>query len=138
MAKPLKLKPFVPKEFHEQVTVFKWAKANEQKYPKLKLLFAIPNGAHFKSAKVAMTMKAAGLKNGVPDIFLAAPGYGGCPGLFIELKRSNYKRTAALSNTEKAQDEWDIMLDDQGYTVMTCCGAEPAIRTIKDYLGIDE
>lgn len=138
MAKPLKLTPFVPREYSEQVTVFKWAKANEQKYPKLKLLFAIPNGAHFKSAKVAMTMKAAGLKNGVPDIFLAVPGYAGTPGLFIELKRSNYRRPASLSSTEKSQDEWDIMLDEQGYTVMTCCGAEPAIQTIKQYLGIEE
>jgi hypothetical protein len=86
-------KPRVERERGMQVNLFRWAAAQECVLPRLKLLFAVPNGgarpAVMKDGRrfsvAAARMKAEGVKRGVPDICLPVPMGGFC-GLWIEMK----------------------------------------------------
>lgn len=116
-----------PTEEQEQITLFNWARMREQLYPELRLMFHIPNGGA-RSKSEAARFKAAGVKAGVPDIFLPAPS-GKHSGLFIEMKRRKGGRISA---------EQEIYLKDlaqMGYAVCICYGWEDAADTIKTYLG---
>lgn len=93
-------------------------------------IFAIPNGGHRHKA-VAAKLKAEGVKSGVPDIFVAEQ-CGGYPGLFIEMKRLG---SGALTD---AQRTWHTRLQERGYRVAICYGAEPAWNTLCTYLNFPE
>jgi hypothetical protein len=115
----------IPTEHQEQVALFTWAWHNRQKYPLLRLLFAVPNGGH-RNIVVAKRMRDEGQKAGVPDILLPVMrnGFGGC---FIELKRKgNYP-----SPIQKA---WMSELTEQGYAVHLCYGWEAARDVLVAYL----
>ena len=116
----------VPSEEEEQVTFFKWAKMQEGKYPELALMFHIPNGG-LRSKSEAARFKRAGVKSGVPDIFLPCPR-GGKHGLFIELKKLTGGKTS------KEQKAWIAALGNAGYAASVCCGWQKASRLILDYL----
>lgn len=120
----------VPTEHIEQVTLVQWL---ERQHPNIsKLLFAVPNGASLAGpaharAKQMQRLKAEGLRNGTPDIFIAYP-YGGYHGLFIEMKR---QKGGTLS---KEQKQWLERLNEQGYLAKRCNGWEAAKEVIECYL----
>lgn len=58
-----------PCEEIEQTCLFRWAALESGAHPELALLHAIPNGGKWSKSEAAR-MKAAGVKPGVPDMFL--------------------------------------------------------------------
>ena len=115
-----------PEEEVEQTCLFRWAAYSLGAHPELKLLHAIPNGGK-RSKSEAARMKAAGVKAGVPDMFLPV-ARGGSHGLYIELKRIKGGRVSA------EQLAWMEELTREGYTCAVCHGWEEARGTILDYL----
>ena len=103
-----------PCEEIEQTCLFRWAALESVAHPELALLHAIPNGGK-RSKSEAARMKAAGVKPGVPDMFLPVAREG-CHGLDIELKRLE-----ALAR--------------QGYKTALCHGWDAAREEIQRYLG---
>lgn len=115
-----------PEEEAEQTCLFRWAAYSLGAHPELKLLHAIPNGGK-RSKSEAARMKAAGVKAGVPDMFLPV-ARGGSHGLYIELKRIKGGRVSA------EQLAWMEELTREGYTCAVCHGWEEARKVIQTYL----
>lgn len=115
-----------PEEEVEQTCLFRWAEYSLGAHPELKLLHAIPNGGK-RSKSEAARMKAAGVKAGVPDMFLPV-ARGGSHGLYIELKRIKGGRVSA------EQLAWMEELTREGYTCAVCHGWEEARKVIQTYL----
>lgn len=152
------MKPTEPTEHAEQCAVMTWAALNAAKWPCLRLLHAIPNGAFFGgevkqlkggkhvpvAAIRARKLKAEGLKEGVPDLCLPVPGRADGPpsagaaldgasalpshGLYIELKRRTLGRPSAM------QQWWHQCLTLQGYRVALCRGADEAIDVLRQHV----
>ena len=116
-----------PCEEIEQTCLFRWAALESGAHPELALLHAIPNGGK-RSKSEAARMKAAGVKPGVPDMFLPVAREG-CHGLYIELKR----RDGGRVSTE--QTAWMDALARQGYKTALCHGWDAAREEIQRYLG---
>ncbi len=119
-------------EHGHQSAFFCWASQRVGLEPKLKLLFAVPNGgtrgSDPKSRAIAGAMlKAEGVKTGVPDIILpvARRGYHG---LYIELKKLEKWSTSA------AQKAWREDLTAEGYLSALCLGWQQAVDCVKWYL----
>ena len=136
-------------EHDEQVKVFEWAEIASLKFPALKMLLAIPNGAFYGGHwSVANKMKAEGVKKGVPDIFLPVKkidvglevvvndelseqfGKVWC-GLWIEMK-------AGKNKPSEQQKWWLEQLEKQGYVTRVCYSAEEAIDEIAEYLNSED
>jgi len=124
-------------EHSEQCAVIEWARWMQGQEPRLRLLFAIPNGAKLpynttadgkRYSGEAMWLKAEGLTPGVPDLLLPCP-VNGVPGLFVEMKSPE----GTLTDSQK---EMIPLLREQGYRVEVCYGADQAIRVISEYLGL--
>ena len=93
----------------------------------------MPNGGSRNKIEGAR-LKAAGVKPGVPDIFLPYPlkdmgGFGWITyaGLFIEMKVGKGKTT-------KEQDDWLAYLENIGYYCRVCYGWIEARDIIIKYL----
>lgn len=114
-------------EATEQEAVIQWCGWHEGKHPELKLIFHIPNGGSRNTIEAA-NLKRQGVKAGVPDLCLPVP-MNGFHGLYIEMKYGRNK------STEK-QEEWQKALQEQGYYVAVCYGAEEAERLIAGYLNM--
>lgn len=112
-------------EEYEQSAVIQWAAYAKQMLPELDLLFHIPNGGN-RSISEAVRFKKAGVRAGVPDLFLPVPK-GDSHGLWIEMK-------AKGGRIRPEQREWIEKLRQQGYEAYVCYGAEEAINRIKRYL----
>jgi rhodanese-related sulfurtransferase len=112
----------VPSEDMEQRNLVEWL---HKSLPEVRF-FAIPNGG-WRSKATAGKLKAAGVKPGVPDMFIATarPPYHG---LFIEMKR---EKGGQLSPYQKI---WLANLRAGGYRAEVCAGAEAAKAVITDYL----
>ena len=130
-----------PTERQEQDAVIKWAKmmvATGQE-PRLKLLRCGFEGIRLNMGQ-RMMLKRQSISTGWPDIFLAVPmmHFGlrnTCRdhmGLYIELKR----RKGGVVSQE--QRDLCVLLMEQGYEVCFCKGADEAIETIKQYLGMTD
>lgn len=142
-------------EHGEQSALFLWAKMNEGHEPRLKFMFAIPNGGSrgddAKSRKIRGSMlKMEGVKPGTVDIFLpipvptqfTAPTSKWYHGLFIEMKKPSEK----LKKGPNGPGPWDYggvkddqkeFLDfavDQGYKCAVCYSWIEAANEIKFYL----
>lgn len=118
-------------EHAHQVAVFCWAAMNFAAFPELKLLFAIPNGGE-RNKIVAANLKAEGVKDGVPDLFLPVARHG-CNGLFIELKRPKSQgKQRGYQSPE--QEVWEPLLREQGYGVAICLGWEAVRDCLIQYL----
>lgn len=97
--------------------------------------FSIANGAHLakyqnKSGGTFTqinSLKASGLKPGVPDIFIVWPraGYHGC---FIEMKRIGGE------GPRPEQVEWLDRLGDINYACFVAFGADHAFKCLEKYL----
>lgn len=119
-----------PTEHDEQVSLFQWSQIAACKYPELTLMFAIPNGG-LRNAIVAKKLKAEGVRQGVPDIFLPVPRSGFC-GLFIEMKRVKGGRES------QEQKDFREAVSALGYRSVVCKGWLEAKGTILEYLRIRE
>lgn len=110
-------------ELTEQIRLFEWARRHQEYITELKLLHHIPNEGKRTNGNL---LKAAGLKAGIPDVFLpvARKGY---IGLYIEMKYDKNKPS-------KEQEEVMAMLRAQGYKVSVCYGYEQAREIIRHYL----
>jgi hypothetical protein len=91
-----------------QVNLFTWAKMASGADPRLKLLFAVPNGGK-RDYVTAARMQAEGVKRGVPDVCLPVPA-GGHHGLWLELK-------AGKNTLSEEQAVWLNLLRAHGYAV---------------------
>jgi len=114
-------------EEEHQIMLFKELYALAQINPIFDKPFHIPNGG-LRDKATAGKMKAAGVKRGVPDIFipLACNGYHG---LFIEMKST--KKGTKLT---KPQEHRIKHLKEDGFNVTVCYGWREALQVIKDYL----
>lgn len=129
----------VDHEHREQSLVFQWAALWEHEIPELKYLFSTLNGVRL-SPGLAGKAKAAGMKRGVPDIFLDVPmavagrgAPGSYHGLRIELKALQSDGYAGKPTPE--QVDWLKQLSGRGYCCRVCVGAEDAESVIRWYLG---
>lgn len=117
-------------EHGAQAALFMWAQLNLDKYPLLKFLHHIPNGG-YRDKITAGKLKAAGVKEGVPDICLPVriyvPNRVVASGLYIELKVKKNKPS-------DAQKEWGQFLISQGYYFYVAYGWEDAKNCILNYL----
>lgn len=111
----------------EQTIVFTWAAY----YPVLRWLFSIPNGGR-RNPREAARLKAQGVKSGISDICLplVTKEY---PGLYIELKR---RKVDGPSRVSPKQALFHKDMEEQGYKVAVCYGANEAIDIIKKYANI--
>ena len=117
-------------ESDQQATIVKWWRLQ---YPQLsKLLISSQSGAIIggknKFGSIAK-LKKEGWQSGVPDLFIAVPR-GGKHGLWIELKDVK-KIEKALS---EEQNEYLVLLSEQGYEAIWCAGSDIAIAAIKTYM----
>ena len=122
----VKTKLNTPLEIEEQQALFEWAEWQQAKYPELETMHHIPNEGK-RSISSGKKLVAAGLKKGVPDIFLPAAKCG-CHGMYIELKRTKG------GGPTKEQLWWKDRLIKQGYYVVICRGWQEAANEILRYL----
>jgi hypothetical protein len=116
-------------EHAHQTALFCWCASNYDRYPQLKYMFAIPNG-EARTGFAGARLKAAGVRPGVPDIFLPVASVKAginIPGLFIEMKRPE-------GQLSKEQSQYFWFLKQQGYRCEECHGWEAAVVVIEDYL----
>ena len=122
-----------PSEDAEQAAVIAWAQASAVQWPALAWLFHVPNGGARDAATGAM-LKRAGVRAGVPDLFLPCPrprpDGGQWHGLFVEMKRADHSNSPSAE-----QKRWLDYLRSAGYMAVVCYGADEAIRAIQTYLG---
>jgi len=119
-------KPPVPTEYDEQAALIEWADLASRKYPELKWLHSIPNGAHTHIV-TAMKLKKSGVRKGIPDLELPAARKG-YHALYIEMKRIKGGRV------DPEQVACHAYLRDAGYHVVVCRGWEAAKAEILEYL----
>lgn len=119
----MKLTNMKKSETTEQILLFNWASMNEDFFPELKNMLHVPNEGKRTNGAV---LKAAGLKDGVPDVLLLVPRNGFC-GLAIEMKFGKNKTTAS-------QKEWLERLKKAGYKTAICYGFLEAQAEVREYL----
>jgi hypothetical protein len=134
-------------EHGHQAALFCYFQINKDKYPLTKWLFASANG-FFSTSGQKGKEKAAGLKNGVPDICLPVAIQKTIPrtsfadktvwtdyyhGLYIELKIPK-RQTEKNGGVADNQNEWLTFLSSQSYAVAICYGWEQARDCIIKYL----
>ena len=115
-----------PSEYAEQCAIFKRVQLYAKKYPELRFLIGSMNRVRLTICQ-AVKAKNAGMKKGMPDIFLPVEKGRYC-GLWIELKRK--KGSKILPE----QIEWKDFLLKQGYLHCFCYGADEALTAIISYL----
>jgi len=125
-----------PTEWEEQCAVVAWANlmVETRQEPRLDFLVGSASGARLTIGNLMKLKRAGVIKKAWPDLFLAVPRFSRLEqtyyGLFIELKRIKGGTVSA---------EQAIMIGDLqslGYKAIVCRGADHAIQTIKEYLGM--
>lgn len=111
-------------EFEEQKLLIQWF---DLQYKNKYVFFSVPNGLYTKNLIIAKKAKATGLRNGVPDLFLAVSRQG-YHGLFIEMKRL---KSGYVSQPQK---EMIARIELAGYKCEICKGFEAAKHVIEEYL----
>lgn len=122
------MKNQTPPEAWEQEQFFRWVRSNQVRLPELELCHASLNGVKL-SPKLALKMKAQGMRKGAPDIDLPVRR-GGHSGLRIEMKRV---KGGVVSPEQK---RFHAMLINQGYMVVVCKGWREAVTVTEQYLGM--
>jgi hypothetical protein len=72
-------------EHQIQKAYYDWIKIKRQIDRRYKLIFAVPNGAHFANIRIAVKLLSEGLTPGVSDFIGLCP-YNGFHGFVIEFK----------------------------------------------------
>lgn len=112
-------------ESDEQIGFFRWVAANQAKDPRLKAIFAVPNGGT-RGVAEAGRLKRGGVRPGVPDVCAPIP-VEGYPALWIEFKFGSGK----LSDE---QIKFTNLLHSLGHCVRVARSSEQAIKILQDYL----
>ena len=121
-------------EHQIQSQYFKILSWNENKFPFLKYIFAIPNGGK-RNIGTAVKMKAEGVKRGVPDIFIPATKMFSSQcnkiyiGMFLETKTS-------IGKQSKDQKEYESFLISEQYLYAVCKSADELLFETENYLNI--
>lgn len=124
-----------------QCAVVQWAAMQVGKWPALRLLYAVPNGAFFggeaktlnSGRKVSMgiiraqKLRKEGLKSGVPDLVLPI-ARGGFHGLYLELKNGD------KSPLRPEQVEWLDALNAEGHKAVVARSFETAVDLLRWYV----
>lgn len=118
-----------------QTAFFAWAAIAAQEQPLYSLLYAIPNGGQ-RSKSQAATLKAEGVKSGVPDVHFPV-ARGGYFGLYIEFKKPAYS-TRKVGGMSDAQVAFARKLTAQGFLVIVCYGWQDAASRITSYINLTE
>lgn len=116
-------------EHAHQTAFFQWVAMRFQ-HPQKHMFFAVPNGGD-RNISVAASMKAEGVKPGVPDVFWPVP-MGPYAGLWLELKRPGLEGRALGGRSDK-QEKWHRDLIGQQYAVATVYGWEAMTEALKWY-----
>jgi hypothetical protein len=128
-------------ESSHQQALFCWAALNCGQYPALAYMFAIPNGG-LRAKRTATTLKAEGVKSGVPDIFLPYAAkmahiqewsdghYCGC---FIEMKLEMYRKRKNGGCSEE-QIDFINWASSASYYCKVCYSWEEARDTLISYM----
>lgn len=121
--------PLRQPEWEEQCAVVAWALAMRRNpdYPEIDLLHCSLNGTKMTPAQAGRA-KAAGMRSGIPDLFLPVPR-SGFPGLYIEMKHGD-------NDVSPEQAKVIGRLRGLGYAVHVCWSAAEAIGVIKRYYGV--
>lgn len=123
------------KEHDMQVYIFDVLRTLEEKFPILKTIYAIPNGAKLpytknkkgvRYSKQAKHLLNEGLRPGVPDICVPYSDGTGNSALYIEMKRPGNKSTPQ-------QEEMQKLLQDLGNKVVVCYSIKDALIHIQGY-----
>ena len=128
-ATPFKLRPYRPFEVEEQIALMRYAAIQARAVYRWGMLFAITNGMAASSIRAAAQAKQAGLKRGVPDLFLPVP-ISPWAGLFVEMKRLDGRP----SDLSPEQRDWLLRLQGQGYHAVVAYGWRAAVAEISAYL----
>ncbi len=118
-------------EHDHQVFVFQVLALNESLDPRLKWIYAIPNGGHRHPA-TAGKLKAEGVKRGISDICLPFPGEDQeyeYHGAYIEQKDGKNKPT-------KEQDQFLSFIAEQGYLGFVSYSADATLDFIEGYMNV--
>ena len=118
-------------EAQHQANVIKWSQQPyiRTQWPELAMLFHIPNGGT-RDAVEGRHLKQAGVKPGVPDLFLPVPA-GRYHGLFIEMKKDT-------GRASEAQKWWIERLNAAGYFAGVCHGWQSAVTVLEWYLSLPD
>ena len=103
-------------EHVEQVTFINWFRRT---HPGV-LIFAVPNGG-YRSAATAGRLKAEGVVQGIPDLFVPAWG------LWIEVKRAKGGRVSPEQRAVMAY------LEQAGYTCCVARGCDEAVELVNRF-----
>lgn len=114
----------VPLESEEAKALMRWVKL--KRIPCEPYFIHIPNG-EYRPLKTAASLKAQGVKKGVPDFMYFYPS-GEYKGMAIELKRVH---GGTLNNDQK---RWIKHLREIGWYALRCDGWQEASKEIEDYL----
>lgn len=112
-------------EHKHQAALVEWAGYAAGADPRLRLLYAIPNGGQ-RSKATAGKLKAEGVKPGVPDLCLPV-AVGVWHGLYLEMK-------ADRGRVSPEQREWLEALAAAGYAACVCYGWWAARYAVQLYL----
>jgi hypothetical protein len=129
----------IPTEAQEQMAVVQWfASYAPTRGLDARLLCCSANGAVLagdaRMRAIQMNrLKKMGLVVGDPDLFLRK-AISTFSGLYIEMKRSNWSGEK-WSDHDRTQASVRSMLGVD-YAVRLCCGADEAIKDIKEYLAL--
>ena len=111
-----------------QVAFFCWCASNTSRFPLLKTIFHVPNGA-LRDKITASRLKAAGVRAGVWDVCLpVSDASWRYKALWVEFKKAPNKLT-------KEQIEFQQMLKDQWYDWFVAYSWEEAARKVCSYFG---
>ena len=118
-------------EHAEQCAFFHWSAINAQIDPRLRLMFAVPNGG-LRKKTTAARLKAEGARAGVPDIIfpVAISPYHG---LFIEMKLEKF-RNRNNGGCSDQQLQWMADLKKEGYFCEICYSWLEAATLVCNYL----
>lgn len=113
-------------ESDHQKALITWVRLSSGKFPELKWLYAIPNGARTNSYQQAAKLKAEGMRAGVSDLHLPVPR-GNYHGLWIEMKRES-------GRVSPEQQEWIDGMTALGHLAVIARSWDSARSVIETYL----
>lgn len=129
-------------ESSHQQAFFAMCALHIAKYPELKWIHSIPNGAVLGNdprTRVirAGKLKAEGMKNGVSDISFPCKR-GNYSGLFIEMKKPALKpvRESSKGGVSDEQIEFANFVIAQGFCFQVCYSWEEAWNVVQVYLNL--
>lgn len=115
-----------------QIALMQMSNMHLKQFPELKWLHHAPNGGSrgdVESAKIrGGKLKAAGVKPGIPDLFLPVKRLT-YSGLYVEMKKPG-----KLNTLSKEQKEYRDFVREQGFAWFVSDNWETAWQGIKQYL----